>query len=385
MAKIAKISVVMPSKVSAADEKGLAKCFDAMLSSQKDIDDVLAEVGKTTPMPSALDDSLKKRLTLAKSRAAEIKDMAKDRAKATLHSNPGKMARVYKDLNEDVAQANWLEGGIGEALDDHFDDVIKALAVSLARGLPKGVTPGHLDLVGTIKRFKEKNSKEGWGRYAANVVTLEKDLAKDVAEVQREQGIRGLATDSDFGKLKYAVRQKVVDAGIKSATATEATVRTVLLAALEKQRKPTKGSWASYLELGAGGSYSLRSGGSFQGMAIHLTMSKDSWTADADGSVSVAGNSVQTIYEDLLKVDGWKQLHATLEVSASSADYPHVFLFAGVLSGDRKWEAARQLVGRDAKWVTDAQAAMKSELQKVEDAIKKKITEAKAQEGANVA
>ena len=88
MTKITKIAAVFPTKTSAAEEKALAKCFDAMLAAQKDIDDLLTAVGKTNPMPSGLDADLKKRLTIAKSRAAEMKDMPKTAPKAFYTPTP---------------------------------------------------------------------------------------------------------------------------------------------------------------------------------------------------------------------------------------------------------------------------------------------------------
>lgn len=384
MTKVSKIAAVLPTKTSAADEKGLAKCFDAMLDAQKDIDALLTAVGKTNPMPATIDADLKKRLTIAKSRAAEIKDMVKDRAKGTLHSNPSKMARVYKDLNEDVAQANWLEGGVEKALTEHYDKDIAVQVVKLAKGLPAGVTPGHIAFSTMIKNFREKNVKEGWAKYAANLVALENRIAADAAEVLREISIKALAQDAAFANLRYGVRAKIIEAGVAAAAATVATITPILTAALDKQRKPAKGGWANYLDLGAGGGYSLKSGGVFQGHKIHLTMSKDSWTAEADGVVNVATNSVQQIYEKLLKVADWKQLHATLEVPGPAKDYPHVFLFDGVLGSDTKWEAARVSLGRDAKWVADGVAALTAELVKVQNGLKAKITEAKKQDGANV-
>lgn len=385
MAKISKIAAVMPSKTSAAEEKALARCFDEMLATQKDIDGLLDEVGKTKPLPATVEADLKKRLTIARSRAAELKDMIKDRAKGLLHSNPGKMARVYKDLNEDVAQANWLEGGIAKALDTEFDKEVAKLALRIAGALPKGVTPQHFALGAKVSAFRDKNAKEKWAKWDANVVAFEKEIDKLVANVQREQAIRALTSDPSYANLKFGTRQKAVDAAMGSATATAATLRPMLDALLERQRKPSKGSWASYLGLGAGGSYSLKSGGSYQGMAIHITMSKDSWTAGADGSVSVAANSVDQIYEKLLKVTDWKQLHATLEVSKDAKQYPHVYLFDGVLGNDTRWPVARALLGRDAGWDAGAQAALTAALTKLAGDIKDKIKEAKKQDGANVA
>ncbi|MBI1173601.1 hypothetical protein GC209_19620 [bacterium] len=383
MPKIAKIAVVFPSKTSAADEKGLAKCFDAMLVAQKDIDGVLEEVGKTKPMPDPLEVDLKKRLKIATSRAAEMKDMAKDRKAGTLHSNPGKLSRLYDDLNSDVAQANWLEGGVGKALDDHFGDLVDKLETTLEASLPSGVTTKHFDFKGIMKAFREKNSKEHWAKYDENVKKLEKAVKKEADAVEREQALKAVGADKAFSTLKYAIRQKAVEAALKSDTETPTTLRTTLEDLLDKQRKPSKSQWASYLNLGAGGSYSLKSSGSFQGMAIHLTMSKDSWTSDADGKVTVT-DSAQTIYENLLKVVDWKQLHATLEVSKNAADFPHVFLFAGVLGNDTRWEAARVLLNRDGKWVGDAQKAVAKELGKLETTLLSKIAEAKKQDGANV-
>lgn len=384
MSKISKIASVLPSKSTAAEEKALAKCFDAMLDTQKDIDGLLAEVGKTKPLPATVEADLKKRLTIARSRAAELKDMTKDRAKGLLHSNPSKMARVYKDLNEDVAQANWLEGGIGKALDVEFDKEVAKLDLRIAGALPKGVTPQHFALGAKVSAFRDKNAKENWAKWDANVVAFEKEIDKLVANVQREQAIRALVSDPDYAKLKYNTRQKAIDAALGSATATAASLRPVLDAFLERQRKPSKGSWASYLGLGAGGGYSLKSGGSYEGMAIHITMSKNSWTAGADGGVSVAANSVDQICEKLLKVTDWKQLHATLEVSKDSKQYPHVYLFDGVLGNDTRWPAARALLGRDAGWDAGAQAALTAQLTKLKADLKARITEAKKQDGACV-
>ena len=384
MSKISKIAAVLPSKSSAAEEKALAKCFDAMLDAQKDIDGLLDEVGKSKPLPATTEVDLKKRLTIAKSRAAELKDMTKDRAKGLLHSNPAKMARVYKDLNEDVTQANWLEGGIGKALDAEFDKEVAKLALRIAGGLPKGVTPQHFALAVMIGTFRDKNAKEKWAKYDANVVAFEKEVDKNVANIQREQALKALVSDAAYANLKYAVRQKAIDAALGSATATAATLRPVLDALLERQRKPSKGSWASYLGLGAGGSFSLKSGGAYQGMAIHITMSKDSWTAGADGGVSVAANSVDQIYQKLLKVTDWMQVHATLEVSKDAKQYPHVYLFDGVLGNDTRWPAARALLSRDAGWDAGAQAALTAALTKLANDLKARITEAKKQDGANV-
>lgn len=126
------------------------------------------------------------------------------------------------------------------------------------------------------------------------------------------------------------------------------------------------------------------SSGTYHGDAIHLTMSVDSWTANADGSVSIAANSVDQLYDKLLGVTDWMQLHATLEIGRDKSAFPHVFLIDGGLGNDTKWEAARVAKGLTAGWVTGAQAAKPAELDKVAAEIKKKLKAAKEQHGANV-
>ena len=155
-----------------------------------------------------------------------------------------------------------------------------------------------------------------------------------------------------------------------------------LAAALDKQAKPEKHRWASYLGLGAGGSYTLQQSGTFERMKIHLTMSKDSWTAAADGNVSVATNTVDQIYTKLLDTTGWKQLHATLEVpELKKSERPHVFLIAGVLGNDTKWENTRKTLNKDAKWVKAAQKALQDQLDLLEASLKRKLKAAKEKHG----
>jgi hypothetical protein len=385
MVKISKIAAVFPSKTTAADEKALAKCFDEMLATQKDIDALLVDIGKAKPLPAVTKVELNKRQTIAKSRAAEMKDMTKDRSKGTLHSNPSKMARVYKDLNEDVAQANWLEGGIGNALDIEFGKEVAKLATKILSALPNGVTQQHFGFAGLLKAFLEKNAKEKWVKFDDNAKAFATEIAKVAANVQREQGIKALKADAAYANLFFRNKEKAINAGIASAKATAQSVRVVLDALLEQQRKPSKGRWAVYLDLGAGGDYKLKKGGTFQGNKYHLRMSKESWTADADGGVSVATNSVDDIFEKLLSgTANWKQMHATLEVSDNADNNTHVFLIDGVLSNDKKWAAAATLLEKDAAWVKEAQTALKGALKEVADEIKAKIRKAKADDGLSV-
>lgn len=385
MSKISKISVTLPTKFTSGDEKALAKCFDAMAATQKDIETLLAQIGKSKPMPAATEVDLKKREVIAKSRAAEMKDMAKDRAKGLLHSNPSKFSRVYKDLNEDAAQANWLEGGIGKALDSEFDKEVAKLGAKIVAALPKGVTPQHFAFGTLLTTFRDKNSKERWAKFDENAKAFVVDITKRAANVQREQGIKALMADAAYANLFFKYKQKAVDDGVASSTATAATVKAELERLLETQRKPTIAKWAAYLDLGAGGDYKLKEGGKFQGLDYHLRMSKQSWTAAADGGVSVATNSVDQIFTKLLSgTEDHYQMHASLEVSKVHTENTHVYLIAGVLGNDKKWAAAAARLGKDGAWVKQAQAAMAKTLKGVEDEIKRKITKAKADDGRSV-
>ena len=146
MAKLNKIAVTFPTKIGPSEEKALAKIYTALEKAWSDVAGLLSDVRKTTPMPKSLDDDITKRETLSKGRKAELKDLEKADKKGELHTNPAKLQRLYKDLNEDIAQANWLEGGVDNAVDDHFAlDVVKLLAEAKA-DLPKGVTAGAVDL-----------------------------------------------------------------------------------------------------------------------------------------------------------------------------------------------------------------------------------------------
>jgi hypothetical protein len=243
--------------------------------------------------------------------------------------------------------------------------------------------PLEIGLKQMLEAFRGKNSKEHWSRFAANRSVLVNECEKEAAAVAEEKAIKGLMSNPDFLPLKYARRQKIIEASLKEGKKPE-VVRGLLVDALNEQDHPSKSRWAAYLELGAGGTYRLTQSGSYQGSSIHLTMSKDSWTADADGKVSLSANSVEQILTKLLKTPGWMQLHATLEVGESAAEYPHVYLFAGVLSNDTRWEAIRVKLSKDAKWVADGQKALQDQLDKVMVSLKKKVKEAKDAAGANV-
>jgi hypothetical protein len=381
MSKISKVPVTLPTKFTAGDEKALAKCFDAMAATQKEIDKLLADIGKVKPLAATTEVDLKKREVIAKSRAAEMKDMAKDRVKGLLHTNPSKFSRVYKDLNEDVAQVNWLEGGIAKALESEFEVELSKLKAKIVDKFPNGVTQQHFDFARLLTAFRNKNSKENWTKFSENAKAFTTEIEGIAKNVQRELAINALMRDRTYANLFYKYKQKVVDAGIASRTETEASVRLQLDALLEAQRSPTKAQWASYLDLGAGGNYTLKHGGKFQGIEYHVRMSRQSWTPEADGGVSVATNSVDEIFRKLLSgTEAWKQMHATLEVSDNINDYPHVFLIAGVLS-HKEWNNAATLLKKDPAWIELAQKAMSETLKTVEKEIKAKIVKAKADDG----
>src|SRR6185369_15565678 len=98
----------------------LAKVFDAIETAQDAVLGLLDEVAKTDPMPKDLEADIKKRRAISTGRAAELKDLEKAKKKGELHSNPSKLERLLKDLNEDIAAANWLEGGVEKAVDEHW-------------------------------------------------------------------------------------------------------------------------------------------------------------------------------------------------------------------------------------------------------------------------
>ena len=382
MSKIAKIAVVLPSKTGASEEKALAKCFDAMLVAQKDIDALLVAIGKADPLPAATEDDLKKRLTFAKGRAAELKDMAKDRAKRTLHSNPGKMARVFKDLNEDVAQANGLEGGIAGALDEEYAAKIKAQIGQVKPLLPEGVSGGAIDITAMVKTLTEAGKANRWKTFAK----LWQDFLDDCAEKGRVAGIKGLRDWADVKALKQGSRDSIIDKCVKDKK-TYDQAKATLKTALTLRITPSKSRWANSLDMGAGGSYKLNPASPFEGYTVHWTMSNDSWTAAADGSVAINSGSAQAVLEKILKSAAGAQAHATLEIG-KKAEFPHVYMFAGTGNPVKWTDAAAKAKAEanpknppatwEADWITRAQTQLIKVMTDLKAELVKKIAAAQA-------
>jgi hypothetical protein len=381
---IAKLNFSVPSKPSKTDEKSLQKIVDALEKAQKDVLDLITELLKKDPLAPETKKALDGQKKICdSSRAPELKDLAKSEKAGELYSNVSKLQRLITDLNSDIANINKIEGGYDDDLDEYFKEKLEEVAKEIGTALPKGVTTLEIGLKQLLETFKAKNSKEHWARYDINRGILMTECEKKGEEVAEEKTIQAFMSSKDFLPLKYARREKIIQTGIKEGKKPE-DVRQFLVDALDEQDHPSKARWAAYLELGAGGNYRLTQSGSYQGSPIHLTMSKDSWTANADGKVSISANSVEQILEKLLKTAGWMQLHATLEVGDTAADYPHVYLFDGVLSTDTRWEAIRVKLGEKPKWVADGQKALQDQLDKVMMNLKKKVKEAKDASGANV-
>ena len=296
------------------------------------------------------------------------------------------------DLNEDVNRVNGLPKALEEAVEAaeaaraaareaEGREAATELLKELIKSLPADVDPSAVGLKAKMDAFIKAQSSAGWKNFDAAADKLKKTIADEAAEVQRQADLR--AVSEEFRQtLRYGERDKLTKAAAADGAATAASLRAQLEAALDEQRKPNKGRWAKYLDLGAGGSYTLKDGGSFGGAKIHVTMSKDSWTANADGKVSLMAGTAENVLEKLLCTDGWKQMHATLEVNKPG--FPHVYLFDGVLAGDKRWEAARVALNKEEDWVEDAQAAMKGILAVVKGRLVAKINEARKVNGANV-
>lgn len=371
----------VPSKPDKSDEKELAELVKDMLATQKDIVDVLDELDKAKPALPDITAGVDKLRRKATGRSAELKDLEKDMKRGLLNTNPGKLERLAKDFKEAVDDANALEASLGTERAKHFDAEFKAFAEEVERALPKGVNTANMLLPSRLKTFKEKQVKEGWTKFNDSARAAFVQTCTVAAKEQiREAAIKALAKDEDFALLKLKAKDKVIEAGVKDGS-TVVEVRTQLEEAFALQDFPTIDRWKTYLALGAGGGYRLTPAGAFEGSKIHITMSKDSWTADADGRVSVSGNSAAVCLEKLLKVTGWKQLHATLEATDDSKDYPHVFLYADVLANDTKWEAARAQLERDDKWVKAGQKALTSALATFKAELIAKIAKAKELSG----
>lgn len=388
MKKLSKISVNVPRKPSKADKTALERILKTLLDTQQAIRTALDQIENSEPLVLATADKLKKqRVITDRSRAAELKDLEKSGKRGELHTNPSKLERLIKDLNADIAKINDIDGSVHDDRDKHFGQELDTIADEIARALPKGVTAVSIGLPCLLKKFTTKNSKAGWKNFSKERKALVEACRDLGAEKERVNGISALANDREMLKLKYKKRHKIVEAGLKDKSKSPDSVRKALEDALEEQDKPSKARWAGFLGLGAGGSYTLKQSGAFRGNKIHLTMSKDSWTSTADGGVSIRANSVQQIYEKLLKqtgANGWKELHATLEVVLPCRKNPHVFLFAGVPPRNAAWSEVVSELGWTPRQVTEAQAAMRAELDKLETALKRKIKEAKDQHGAPV-
>ena len=390
MAKLQKISVTFPTKTGAEAEKAYAKLLDEFEAVQASIEGVLDEVTKTKPMPTKVETDLKARRQIAVGRNAELKDLNKSRKSKELHTNPSKLQRIYKDLNEDIAQTNWLEGGVQLALDAHYEDGdVKELKKEIKAESPAAVKLAAYEKL--LKDFLETNKKERWAKLDAHA----KQLKADAAELERLEGVKALRDHADFKLLKQGSRDSIVNKAIKDSASTVKGTRDELVAALDTQDKPTKSRWAGFLGLGAGGSYTMKDGGSYSGYKIHVTMSNDSWTANADGKVSIKNNSADDLLTALLQSAPGLQLHATLEIGEVK-QYPHIFLFAGVANQGPKWTTAMEThkaaveesKGKkvadkiDDTWITDGQAALTAVLDTLKQDLLTKLKQAKTTGGA---
>ena len=390
MAKLQKISVTFPTKTGAEAEKAYAKLLDEFEAVQASIEGVLDEVTKTKPMPTKVETDLKARRQIAVGRNAELKDLNKARKSKELHTNPSKLQRIYKDLNEDIAQTNWLEGGVQLALDAHYEDGdVKELKKEIKAESPAAVKLAAYEKL--LKDFLETNKKERWAKLDAHA----KQLKADAAELERLEGVKALRDHADFKLLKQGSRDSIVNKAIKDSASTVKGTRDELVAALDTQDKPTKSRWAGFLGLGAGGSYTMKDGGSYSGYKIHVTMSNDSWTANADGKVSIKNNSADDLLTALLQSAPGLQLHATLEIGEVK-QYPHIFLFAGVANQGSKWTTAMEAhkaaveesKGKkvadkiDDTWITDGQAALTAVLDTLKQGLLTKLKQAKTTGGA---
>ena len=157
--------------------------------------------------------------------------------------------------------------------------------------------------------------------------------------------------------------------------------------ALTLQMTPSKSRWASYLDMGAGGSYRLNPASPFEGYTVHWTMSNDTWTAAADGMVKIDSGSAAAVLEKILKSAPGAQAHATLEVG-KKADFPHVYMFAGA-GNPVKWANAAAKAKSEvnpknpsatweADWITRAQAQLTTVMTALKAELVKKIAAAQA-------
>lgn len=378
---VSKITAALPGKDAKDAEDKCADIVEALLKTRDALVDELDAVKKSGGQVPEITKEEERLRKLVKGRGPELEDLKKAMKKRELHTNPSKLKRLIEDLNDDVTKTNALAAGLDAALEKHFSGELAKLVTEIEKTLPQGLTIASFSLAERVEAFKKKNAKEHWVNFKTNSDTFAKKCQTGAAEAFREQLINGFNSGVEFRPLKADVRDRLVQAGIKGGS-SPAEVRAELEAAFEIQDKPTKARWASFLKLGAGGSYRLNPAGAYLGNAIHWTMSNDSWAKDADGGVSIKDNSVDQLYEKLLKSTAGMQVHATLEIG-NSRSYPHVFLFAGVLPGDTKWEAARTANNFTAAWVTGAQKALSDVLAKIESDVKKKLKEAKDRNGAN--
>lgn len=390
---VKRVGVVFPSAAKKGDEKsektqeaGLAKVVTEMQSVHQAISDEIASLLKSNPLPEAIQTVLQKLKTINESsRGPELKDLAKAMKGGTLRSNPAKVERLMKDLNEDVNRVNGASETREKAVDVWGRDKAKKLLEEITKALPSGVDAKQVDLAASMDSFIKAQSKAGWRSFDASAEKLKTSVVDRVADIIELKRLDDLRQVNNFFRqtLRYRTREKLWQEAQADKRTTAKTFSSNLTEALHKQQHPDKSRWASYLDLGAGGYYRLTDGGRYDGHTIHVTMSKDSWTADVDGKVSLMAGTPEAVLRKLLETkDDWMQMHATLEVN--QPEYPHVFLYAGVLANDKRWEAARVALGKDAKWVKGAQKAMQDLLDAVKKRLEGKIAEARKDQGQSL-
>ncbi len=371
------------SQPSKSSEKNFVESAKAIQRTLDHVSTMLESIAQDEPVPENTEKAVEKQRKTLLRHAAELEDLARSQRRGELHTNPSKLKRLTEEVNRDVAKTNSIARSVKDERNEEYGELVKVLGREITNALPGKVEASGIRLSGLLKDFTNKNKSEQWRRFDHHKAQLAekcRELGQEAdAKLQRDSEIQGLMNRAEFRSLNYRTRAKLVENGKNDQNKSAATVRQELKAALDDQRKPNKSRWAKFLGLTSGGSYKITRSGAYGDAPIHWTMSNDSWNSDANGGVDVSTNSVEAIYEKLLRVDGWKQLHATLEVPGVHADdRPHVFLFAGVLGNDKKWAK----LDKSDSWKAGAKEKMKSQLSSLASGIKKKITEAKRLDGA---
>ncbi|MCA8977729.1 MAG: hypothetical protein KDC98_23595 [Planctomycetes bacterium] len=332
------------------------------------------EIDGISYVPDAVDDDFKKLTRTCRSRAAELKDLAKDKKRGELHGNVGKLIRLRDGLNDDVTDIEAFKKSVVAAIDAENAALIDDFEAEQTKKFNKaGVALWFLtDQIKDRRRTLKGKSR---AKVESSLQKLEPILETHRETQLMNAAVRALVSASDYKTLNPRKLRETIDAAIKNGDDV-AQAKSALDAALDAQRKPTKDKWARYLDMTG---YQVAGvSDKYDGIPVHVTYDQNSWSNDAkQGRIDVSSSSADAIMEEMFGAVSWSyQLHATLEITAEDGKHPHVYWGGRTNHWDVEGKG-----GRDGEWARKGREKLQSVLDAAKAKILAKIKQVKAADG----